>query len=264
MSTSAHKSAAASAGRVADLDWANDQVADAPLYWVTPEMTVAAWDASIDLPDWTPAGAAPSDSGLLLWARPLPPIPPEQTAQHEDPYPGTQISGVLWSIQHGYLQLLVIARTQHLPENERAAISEQITPIADMSPRPAKQPIGLDDHALDAGFIAVIGATWLLMQQPAVGSTHTINGAGGSGRSWTREERHVTLVDLKRLTEHQTPAADPTGRTYTHRWIVRGHWRQQAHGPGRTLRRPTWVPSHIKGPADAPLLEKDTVWVWRR
>ncbi len=34
------------------------------------------------------------------------------------------------------------------------------------------------------------------------------------------------------------------------RYIVRGHWRNQAHGPGRALRRRQWIQPFFKGPAD--------------
>jgi hypothetical protein len=30
--------------------------------------------------------------------------------------------------------------------------------------------------------------------------------------------------------------------------VVRGHWRNQAHGPGRALRRPKWIQPHTRGP----------------
>lgn len=39
-----------------------------------------------------------------------------------------------------------------------------------------------------------------------------------------------------------------------HRWAVRGHWRNQPYGPMRSLRKPVWVRSHIKGPSDAPMM----------
>jgi hypothetical protein len=37
-------------------------------------------------------------------------------------------------------------------------------------------------------------------------------------------------------------------RVYKVRWIVRGHWRSQPHGPERSLRRLTWIAPHWKGP----------------
>lgn len=42
-------------------------------------------------------------------------------------------------------------------------------------------------------------------------------------------------------------AADP--RTVQARFIVRGHWRNQAHGEGRVLRKRLWIQPHWKGPA---------------
>lgn len=39
-----------------------------------------------------------------------------------------------------------------------------------------------------------------------------------------------------------------------HRWIVRGHWRQQPYGPNSALRRPRFIPPYVKGPEGAPLL----------
>jgi len=50
---------------------------------------------------------------------------------------------------------------------------------------------------------------------------------------------------------------------WSHRWIVGGHWRNQPHGPGGTLRRPTWIAPHVKGPGDKPLVVKDRVGVVR-
>lgn len=103
------------------------------------------------------------------------------------------------------------------------------------------------------------------MQPPTVAQPRHVTGAGGSGKSWTPAERTVSIVDLRRLaTRPHEPDPDHPGREYYHRWYVRGHWRQQAHGPARSLRRPTWVPGYIKGPEGAPMLETETVMVWRR
>jgi hypothetical protein len=35
-------------------------------------------------------------------------------------------------------------------------------------------------------------------------------------------------------------------RSVAYKSLVRGHWRQQAHGPGRQLRRPTWIAPHVR------------------
>jgi hypothetical protein len=46
---------------------------------------------------------------------------------------------------------------------------------------------------------------------------------------------------------------------WTHRWLQRGHWRNQRVGPGRATTRPVWIRAAIKGPADKPLIVRDTV-----
>lgn len=40
-------------------------------------------------------------------------------------------------------------------------------------------------------------------------------------------------------------------------WIVRGHWRNQAFGPGLKERKYVWVKPHIKGNDDGSLVEKN-------
>jgi len=48
---------------------------------------------------------------------------------------------------------------------------------------------------------------------------------------------------------------------WSRRWMVRGHWRNQPYGPGRTERRLTWIDPYVKGPDDKPLDTRPTVWV---
>lgn len=85
-----------------------------------------------------------------------------------------------------------------------------------------------------------------------------------------RSGHGVTLVDLRRAAVDHTidttgdGSGTGNGREYRHRWVVRGHWRQQPHGPQRSQRRPVWIESHLKGPAGGPLLATDQVRVWRR
>ena len=81
-----------------------------------------------------------------------------------------------------------------------------------------------------------------------------------------RESPEVAVIDLR----HQYVAKDldgsdePTSRRFKHRWVVSGHWRNQAHGPDRSQRRRQWIPSYTKGPDGAPLLITEKVNVWRR
>lgn len=77
----------------------------------------------------------------------------------------------------------------------------------------------------------------------------------------------VAVIDILRArrtaAEHREDT-DAAGRTYTHQWLVQGHWRQQACGPGRTQRERIWIEPHFKGPVDAPLLVRERVNLWKR
>ncbi len=44
-------------------------------------------------------------------------------------------------------------------------------------------------------------------------------------------------------------------RKFHCQWVVSGHWRNQPYGPGRTLRKLTYVNPYVKGPDEMPLRE---------
>lgn len=54
-------------------------------------------------------------------------------------------------------------------------------------------------------------------------------------------------------------AAGESEREWRHRWVVRGHWRQQWY-PSLKDHRPVWIAPHLKGPEDAPLLGGQKVY----
>jgi hypothetical protein len=70
-------------------------------------------------------------------------------------------------------------------------------------------------------------------------------------------------VDIHKSHKPSSQAKGERHVEWTHRWIVKGHWRQQAYGPKRQFRRPVYISSHIKGPDDLPLIEQDVVKVWK-
>jgi len=119
-------------------------------------------------------------------------------------------------------------------------------------------PIGLkaDDlvtHDVDryqAGLIAAIGATWTLMQMPTVATPRQVTGSGGSGTEWRRDNRRVSIIDLRRQ-DNQCGTAEPAGREYKTP-LVRA--RALAATTTRASPRPAptdLIPGHIKGPAGA-------------
>ncbi|MGW4116718.1 hypothetical protein ACWEFJ_38085 [Actinosynnema sp. NPDC004786] len=119
-----------------------------------------------------------------------------------------------------------------------------------------------------ASWIQTLRAAWLLMTQPGITDVQEKPLSRRQQRRADREGHRTDPIKIVRLRAHpthpHTPGTDAGGRNagaYTVRWMVRGHWRQQAHGPGRSQRRPIWINPHVKGPEGAPLNTGDTVYL---
>lgn len=110
----------------------------------------------------------------------------------------------------------------------------------------------------------VVRAALLLMQQPLADSSD-IEPDRAARKRLARaghEPAAVRVIELRRpKTSSSTPSE--TSREYHHRWITRGHWRQQWH-PKRQLHRPVWIAPHIKGPEGAPLIGGEKVYALKR
>lgn len=63
---------------------------------------------------------------------------------------------------------------------------------------------------------------------------------------------------LREPSEHV--ATEGGTRNYTCRWIVKGHPRLQAVGPGRAERKLIWIDPHPAGPSDKPLRVREKVY----
>lgn len=73
---------------------------------------------------------------------------------------------------------------------------------------------------------------------------------------------HVVALRKTARTEVLEPVAhgEHGEREYRCRWIVKGHPRLQACGPGRKDRKLIWIEAHPAGPEDKPLRTKTTVF----
>ena len=245
-------------------------LAEAELFWVARDMVDLAVSASENLPEWTPALAAPTPNGLLLWAKPAGTVPygPKTTATTDVPW-----DGVGWFLRpDGMLQLTPASRLTKHPElitgfNVTTPLWAAHSIVIDPRQPRSEEANGTEDaHP----FVSVIGAAWLLMGQPGLTETRAITdtptraprgAAAPSADPATRP--NVTIVELRRPTRQAHASEQPAGREYSRRFWVGGHWRQQACGPNHSQRRPTFVAPYIKGPQDKPLAT-DRVHVWRR
>lgn len=74
---------------------------------------------------------------------------------------------------------------------------------------------------------------------------------------------HVTVVQLRRR-ESDKEHVGETSVEWQHRWMVRGHWRNQPCGEGRHDVKRIWIHPFIKGPADKPLIQTEKVYALTR
>jgi len=74
----------------------------------------------------------------------------------------------------------------------------------------------------------------------------------GVGKERVRSE-YIFLRPPKRyISVH----SDKTGRTIDKRWVVRGHWTNQAYGKGHLLRKRIWILPYWKGPELSEIVSK--------
>lgn len=72
----------------------------------------------------------------------------------------------------------------------------------------------------------------------------------------------IEIVQLRR-SAHSATHGTGTGRSYTMRFVVHGHWRNQWYAT-KGVHAPKWIESYVKGPADKPLKESLRVYAVTR
>lgn len=112
--------------------------------------------------------------------------------------------------------------------------------------------------------LAILLTTWLLMQQQLadVSEVDPDRATRKRLRRIGQESAPIRVIELRRP-KHTSSEPGESGRNYTHRWITRGHWRQQWY-PARQVHRPVWIAPHVKGPEGAPMIGGEKVYAWKR
>lgn len=89
-----------------------------------------------------------------------------------------------------------------------------------------------------------------------------------SGSKKKRKIDRITYALLRRRKYSSDEERESEARQYSHRWIVRGHMRNQPVGgkpsDGAQKYERIWIAPYIKGPEDKPLVLKDRIQVWKR
>lgn len=246
-------------------------LAAADLFWVQQDMAALAMHAGEQLAAarWATADR-PAPCGLLYW---------QDAIGHMDGH-GVQIpiEACVWGPHEGEMMLWLLMSRDRMEaavrENKKfALLTDEIPPLVPVfgSTIATAGPVPMAElgSELPVPIVAALASAWLLMQQPLLIDRTRERADKPTARAVARDglpAPEVTVVDLRRkyTPQDQDPDAGSDGRRYRNRWVVSGHWRNQAYGPSQSLRRQTWVPSYVKGPEGAPLLSTEKVNVWRR
>jgi hypothetical protein len=69
----------------------------------------------------------------------------------------------------------------------------------------------------------------------------------------------VHVVHLRRAAARGNTDPGAGNVEWSHRWLVRGHWRNQWY-PSLEVHKPRWIAEHVKGPEHAPLVVHDKIF----
>jgi hypothetical protein len=265
-----------SPGRDAMLDeifWLRVNVQDAVLWFVSPDMTdllIHAWP-SLPPTTLTPE-LLPDETGFVVFANKI----RGTAADKAEPL---LFDGYVWGpavLDHpsgrreNVVSLAAIVHYQGQDDywgplgHTDWTIGKDCDDVTEINPTERtelREASMIEDRRMMATF-------WLLATQPNIAETTDAPIPRPWRRAQQREGRpvpRVRLIDVRRPKHSKTePSAEHRDIEWTHRWIVSAHWRQQAYGPGRSLRRPRLIAPYMKGPDDKPLIVPESVKVWKR
>jgi hypothetical protein len=228
-----------------------DGLDHARLYWIDPQFTALVADVQADLPDTSiTERIVPPGGGLLTW-----PTPVDQ--RH-------RIAAASWTPRQDGWQILCYRSVgTDLPADLMETVRHEIgwlIPIHAVYIRRDAAVNGSDS-------LAALVATWLIIAQQLTEEA-PVSVDPPIRKAYARARRQPPDVRLVRIKPSRPPSTTTTGeRTPAgrakpdHRYWVSGHERNQAYGPGRSLRRRIDIDPYLKGPEDKPIKASTTVRV---
>jgi hypothetical protein len=245
----------------------------AELYWVSPEMTEVITTIAPSIPDTLPQ--PPVNDAFVMFAKSIP---------GTDANMGTEIftTAFLWGHMNMYgVGPCIAAETyawrdltlvyQNMNEKGQQAWREVYPPRL-MPTGGSEWP--LDVQTSDFGTIPpaddtmkqsiledrqLLATFWALASQKIVIETRERPYSRQVQRQAERKGHvlpEIRVIRLREPTGHGSSSG--SGREYSHRWIVGSHWRNQWYAKDQT-HRPKLIEAYTKGPADKPLVVRETV-----
>lgn len=235
-----------------------DQIRTAQLWWVSRDMTRLAEDTvqAGDFPEPDP----PAQCGMIFF---------EGDVQHisfrfdNDGYGETRVAAILWQ-DVGRESVKISVFTDN-PVGIREMHADLFgLPVVSLAPSVVRENDG--SFRWLCGLLRVV---WALSAEPHICEEKPAKPdmAHPLPPRFDPEIRKVKMLVLRENLHRPGESADDDDRVrreYSHRFIVRGFWRNQTYGPNHSLRRRQWIPPFVKGPADKPLICKETVRIWKR
>lgn len=117
----------------------------------------------------------------------------------------------------------------------------------------------------DEFFAQWLPAFWHIMQTPITAKGREIpdRPLRKSLKRMNLVDQLVTFITLRRSSKPRDPDAEATTVDWSHRWLVKGHWRNQWY-PSLKANRQVWVHGYVKGPEDKPLLVREKIYQFTR
>jgi hypothetical protein len=253
--------------------WLEDGFRESELFWVSPEMTQLVSTMAPSIPDCIPE--PPCRDGFVVFARSIPGLDAEaETIIYTTAYMWRTVItkvGVCWGIEtYAWRDLIHVWRT--MSEEERL-LFRQVMPMrlhptggsewpvesmtTDFSRLPASNP------QMEASMLEdrrVLATFWALCSQ-RIAHQEMYKPDRGLLRQAKRERwKSIPPVRIVRLREPATRSRTGAGSDveWSHRWLVGSHWRNQWY-PASSQHRPKLIEAYQKGPADKPLIVRETV-----
>lgn len=220
----------------------------APMYWINDEFT--------DLVNAEPSARVtddlmPSPTGLIAWPSPV------GRSGH--------LAAVSWTPRTDGWQLVGYRSIgSALDDDLMPALRHEIGWLLPIHAEHLPHRAALDgSHPM-----APLVTTWLLISQQMAEAV-PVRLSKGITKAYQRSKRPAPDVRLVRIRQRnaaqkQSRAHEVASRTRAepdHRFWVSGHERQQAYGPGRTLRKPVDIAPFLKGNEDLPIKLSTTIRV---